>query len=136
MNLTLSHSPPTRQGYRATVAEAREVMGRRLVDPDLKLDDIAAAIFVSRRHLQRCFAAAGTSFRADLARMRMILGRHLLLERAMTVTEVTHRVGYRQPAQFAKAFRRAFGVSPTEMRGRELTARTVPARGRGIQSSG
>jgi AraC-like DNA-binding protein len=33
-----------------------------------------------------------------------------------TVREVAHRVGYRQPAQFAKAFRRHRGVSPSDFR--------------------
>ena len=30
--------------------------------------------------------------------------------------EVAHRVGYRQPAQFAKAFRRYQGVAPSDFR--------------------
>jgi AraC-like DNA-binding protein len=34
----------------------------------------------------------------------------------MPVRQVAHSVGYRQPAQFAKAFRRATGVSPSEYR--------------------
>jgi two-component system response regulator YesN len=32
------------------------------------------------------------------------------------VREVAHRVGYRQPAQFAKAFRRHHGVAPSDYR--------------------
>jgi AraC family transcriptional regulator, regulatory protein of adaptative response / methylphosphotriester-DNA alkyltransferase methyltransferase len=34
----------------------------------------------------------------------------------LTVREVAHRVGYRQPAQFAKAFRRHHGSSPSAFR--------------------
>jgi AraC family transcriptional regulator of adaptative response / methylphosphotriester-DNA alkyltransferase methyltransferase len=34
------------------------------------------------------------------------------------VREVAHRVGYRQPAQFAKAFRRHHGVAPSDFRAR------------------
>jgi AraC-like DNA-binding protein len=34
----------------------------------------------------------------------------------MTVREVARRVGYRQPAQFAKAFRRHLGVAPSDFR--------------------
>ena len=37
---------------------------------------------------------------------------------ALTVREVAHRVGYRQPAQFAKAFRRHHGASPSAYRAR------------------
>jgi AraC-like DNA-binding protein len=40
----------------------------------------------------------------------------LLATRMFTVREVANRVGYRQPAQFAKAFRRHRGVSPSVFR--------------------
>jgi AraC family transcriptional regulator, regulatory protein of adaptative response / methylphosphotriester-DNA alkyltransferase methyltransferase len=40
----------------------------------------------------------------------------LLTGRGLTVREVAHRVGYRQPAQFAKAFRRHLGVAPSDYR--------------------
>ena len=40
----------------------------------------------------------------------------LLTGRGLTVREVAHRVGYRQPAQFAKAFRRHQGVAPSDYR--------------------
>jgi AraC family transcriptional regulator, regulatory protein of adaptative response / methylphosphotriester-DNA alkyltransferase methyltransferase len=42
----------------------------------------------------------------------------MLSGRGMTVREVAHRVGYRQPAQFAKAFRRHHDVSPSAYRSR------------------
>ena len=42
----------------------------------------------------------------------------MLAGRGLTVREVAHRVGYRQPAQFAKAFRRHHGVSPSAYRSR------------------
>ena len=40
----------------------------------------------------------------------------MLAGRGLTVREVAHRVGYRQPAQFAKAFRRHHGASPSTYR--------------------
>jgi len=55
----------------------------------------------------------------------------MLSTRALTVREVAHRVGYRQPAQFAKAFRRYQGVAPSDFRsgGRsEAPTRTGPTR--------
>jgi AraC-like DNA-binding protein len=42
----------------------------------------------------------------------------LLGRRSLTVREVARRVGYRQPAQFAKAFRRHRGVAPSDFRAR------------------
>jgi AraC-like DNA-binding protein len=40
----------------------------------------------------------------------------MLATRSLTVREVAHRVGYRQPAQFAKAFRRHHGLAPSDFR--------------------
>lgn len=84
---------------------------------DLQLDDIARRIASSRRQLQRAFSEVGrTTFREYLTRVRMEKAADLLTEGRYTVREVAHRVGYRQPAQFAKAFRRIHGVAPSEYR--------------------
>jgi AraC-like DNA-binding protein len=84
---------------------------------DLSLDEIARRVASSRRQLQRAYAEIGhTTFRDHLTRVRMEKAAQLLSGRGMTVREVAHRVGYRQPAQFAKAFRRHLGVAPSDYR--------------------
>lgn len=84
---------------------------------DLSLDDIARRVASSRRQLQRAYAEIGqTTFRDHLTRVRMQKAAEMLATRALTVREVAHRVGYRQPAQFAKAFRRYQGVAPSDFR--------------------
>ena len=84
---------------------------------DLSLDDIARRVASSRRQLQRAYAEIGnTTFRDHLTRVRMHKAAELLETRGLTVREVAHRVGYRQPAQFAKAFRRYQGVAPSDFR--------------------
>lgn len=84
---------------------------------DLALDDIARRVASSRRQLQRAYAEIGqTTFREHLTAIRMERAAELLSSRALTVREVAHRVGYRQPAQFAKAFRRHHGQAPSDFR--------------------
>ena len=84
---------------------------------DLSLDDIARRVASSRRQLQRSYAEIGrTTFREHLTGVRMDRAAELLAARGMTVREVAHRVGYRQPAQFAKAFRRHHGLAPSAFR--------------------
>lgn len=86
---------------------------------DLALDDIARRVASSRRQLQRAYAEIGeTTFREHLTRVRMERAAELLRARTLTVREVAHRVGYRQPAQFAKAFRRHHGMAPSDYRAR------------------
>jgi transcriptional regulator GlxA family with amidase domain len=84
---------------------------------DLALDDIARRVASSRRQLQRAYAEIGaTTFREHLTAVRMDRAADLLRGRHLTVREVAHRVGYRQPAQFAKAFRRHHGYAPSDFR--------------------
>jgi AraC family transcriptional regulator of adaptative response / methylphosphotriester-DNA alkyltransferase methyltransferase len=84
---------------------------------DLSLDEIARRVASSRRQLQRAYAEIGqTTFRGHLTRVRMEKAAELLAGRGLTVREVAHSVGYRQPAQFAKAFRRHHGAAPSDYR--------------------
>jgi AraC family transcriptional regulator of adaptative response / methylphosphotriester-DNA alkyltransferase methyltransferase len=108
-------STPVRRG--ALLAEATIAMEERHPDPDLGLGDVAREIATSSRQLQRVFSEhAGSAFREDLAAMRMQHGALLLQTTDLRVAEVAQRVGYRQAAQFAKAFRRHHGISPTGLR--------------------
>jgi transcriptional regulator GlxA family with amidase domain len=84
---------------------------------ELSLDDIARRVASSRRQLQRSYAEIGkTTFREHLTAVRMERAAELLATRGLTVREVAERVGYRQPAQFAKAFRRRHGLAPSAFR--------------------
>jgi AraC family transcriptional regulator of adaptative response / methylphosphotriester-DNA alkyltransferase methyltransferase len=84
---------------------------------DLVLDEVARRIASSRRQLQRVYAEiGGLTFREHLTRVRMERAADLLAADSLPVREVARRVGYRQPAQFAKAFRRHRGVAPSEYR--------------------
>jgi AraC family transcriptional regulator of adaptative response / methylphosphotriester-DNA alkyltransferase methyltransferase len=99
---------------------------------DLSLDDIARRVASSRRQLQRAYAEIGhTTFREHLTGVRMDRAAELLARRGLTVREVANRVGYRQPAQFAKAFRRHHGLAPSAFRssGAALDANRHPAAG-------
>jgi transcriptional regulator GlxA family with amidase domain len=84
---------------------------------DLSLDDIARRVASSRRQLQRAYSEIGqTTFREHLTAVRMERAAELLGTRGLTVRDVAQRVGYRQPAQFAKAFRRHHGAAPSDYR--------------------
>ena len=84
---------------------------------DISLDDVARRVASSRRQLQRAYAEIGrTTFREHLTKVRMERAADLLGTRRLTVREVAQRVGYRQPAQFAMAFRRHLGVAPSDFR--------------------
>ena len=107
----------TRHRRKAVFEEAVQVIEREYAT-DLDLDALARKIATSRRQLQRVFSEVGkTSFREYLAKVRMRHAADLLREGAIPVREVAQSVGYRQPAQFAKAFRRHHGAPPSSLKG-------------------
>ena len=113
--------------------EATEIVDQEY-GSDLSLDEIARRVASSRRQLQRAYAEIGnTTFREHLTGVRMDKAAELLAARTMTVREVAHRVGYRQPAQFAKAFRRHTGVAPSDFRAEGARSSSRFARGMSAQ---
>jgi AraC family transcriptional regulator, regulatory protein of adaptative response / methylphosphotriester-DNA alkyltransferase methyltransferase len=112
--------PPVRQ---STVARRRALFeeAAAIVDRDyasnLSLDDVARRIASSRRQLQRAFMEAGkTTFRTYLREVRMRKAGELLRSDHAPINQIARTVGYRQPAQFAKAFRRHHGQPPSSYR--------------------
>ncbi len=109
--------PTTLAARSELLRDARAIMEDEYAE-DLSLDDIAGRIATSRRQLQRVFAEiGGTGFREELAAIRMERAAELL-NGPLPVGEVARRVGYRQSAQFAKAFRAHHGMVPSEYRAR------------------
>lgn len=61
----------------------------------------------------------GVTYRETATHVRMREAARLLLEAHETpIRLIARSVGYREPAQFAKAFRRAHGVNPSDFRSR------------------
>ena len=106
---------PARRG--ALLAEATLVLEQRHGEMGLSLGDVARQIATSERQLQRVFAElASSSFRDELTAVRMQHAARLLRTTELPVGAIAPRVGYRQAAQFAKAFRRHHGQSPSAFR--------------------
>jgi AraC family transcriptional regulator of adaptative response / methylphosphotriester-DNA alkyltransferase methyltransferase len=97
--------------------DALRVIEEEYANERLSLTVVARKIATSRRQLQRSFSeVGGTSFRRELQRIRMSRAADLLYEGRLSVQEVAAAVGYRQAAQFAKAFRRSHGAPPSSFR--------------------
>lgn len=91
----------------------------RCHDPQLTPATLAAAEGMSRRYLHHLFARAGTTFRAELTRLRLESAHRLLADRrwaALSVSEVAARCGFAEPSHFARRFRLAYGAGPVEFR--------------------
>jgi AraC family transcriptional regulator, regulatory protein of adaptative response / methylphosphotriester-DNA alkyltransferase methyltransferase len=89
----------------------------------ITIGEVAWRLSVSPRQLQRIFTdRAGMGFRSYLTAVRMSNAAELLGATDMPVKDVAERVGYRDPSQFTKAFKRTHALSPSEWRGRHRGA--------------
>jgi AraC family transcriptional regulator of adaptative response / methylphosphotriester-DNA alkyltransferase methyltransferase len=117
------HPPsPNTAEHRRLYVLARAAVQRYYHKP-LTLERIARAIASSPRQLQRAYARFGeNTFRNDLARQRMEVGAELLRSTSLPVRDVARRVGYSNPSHFGRAFRRRYGISPSNHRARSRQA--------------
>jgi AraC family transcriptional regulator of adaptative response / methylphosphotriester-DNA alkyltransferase methyltransferase len=127
------YCPPVGRGAtrrRVIFEEAVAAIEDGYHDDGLTVANLARCIFTSTRQLQRAFTEAGTSFQACLLAVRMERAAELLLETSLPVARVAALVGYRQPSQFAKAFRRYHRQAPTRLRtnGRPAAPPPTPLR--------
>ena len=124
--MTMPVQRPSTIRHRTSLFEDAVALVEAEYASELSLDDIARRVASSRRQLQRAYSEIGeTTFRDHLTQVRMEKAAELLSGRGLTVREVAYRVGYRQPAQFAKAFRRHHGLSPSDYRA-QRRGRTGP----------
>jgi AraC family transcriptional regulator of adaptative response / methylphosphotriester-DNA alkyltransferase methyltransferase len=115
----------TQRRRRTLFEDALMAIRRDFADESLSLGAVAHSIATSRRQLQRVLAEQGTSFRRELQRVRMARAADLLRQEALPVAAVARAVGYRQAAQFSKAFRRHHGHPPSEARGARRATRAA-----------
>lgn len=103
----------------ASVRNAVRCMKENFADPDLTLDAVAEAVYLSRWHLSRTFRQqTGRRFVEYLTNLRLERSAALLANTDRSVTEIARQVGYREPGHFQRTFKRWAGVSPSQYRGR------------------
>jgi two-component system response regulator YesN len=103
---------------RRTALRALELLETRHAE-DLSLEGVAAELGVSSSHLSRLLGRfAGLGFADCLARFRIERAKAFLASGSVSVKEVSLMVGFRDPAYFARVFRRFEDMSPAEYRAR------------------
>jgi AraC-like DNA-binding protein len=118
-----------RQSAGTLLARVKVHIEQRLSDPDLRPDTIAAAHYVSTRHLQKLFKADGMTV-TDWIRERRLAGcRRDLRDPAQadeTILGIATRWGLTNPAHFSRSFRAVYGCSPSEFRAMDGGAADAP----------
>lgn len=98
------------------VANERGVRSKLFRDSGLfpTFTDVAGELDMHPRTLRRRLAEEGTSFRALLGEARSTVAVDLLRNVGLTVQQVSTRLGYTEVSTFSHAFKRWYGVAPSE----------------------
>ncbi len=96
---------------RVRIAIQQKLTGRR---PNI--EDIAYALHISSRTLQRRLQEAGASFQRVLEEARHRLARHYLNNSVLELNEAAYLLGYEDANSFVRAFRTWEGVPPARWR--------------------
>lgn len=100
------------------VTDVRREVAAQLANDRARVDDVAAALSVSTRTLQRKLAEAGTNFQAVHDAARQALAEELLRDSRLNLTDVAFMLGYREQSSFNRACREWFGNTPARTRER------------------
>ncbi len=119
------HEPASESRHRGQLA--RQILRRietDYADPELSPEGLAAELGISKRYLQQLLAGSGTSFVQELTATRLDRASDMLSDpraSGLGVGEIAYRCGFLDPGYFARAFRKRFGRTPSEWRGRRAT---------------
>lgn len=114
---------PPESRRRTLLLQVQSHVRRHLRDPGLSPDNIAAAHHISTRYLHRLFQDQGLTVAAWIRRLRLERCRRALASpelAALPVGAIAARWGFTHPAVFTRAFRAAYGLTPSELRARTL----------------
>lgn len=119
MNADASES--SRREYAARINRVMDHIQANLAEP-MDLEALARIACFSPFHFHRIFHSwAGETLHAFIHRLRLERAAHrLVFDRSATITDIALDCGFSGTSPFARAFKRAYGVSASEWRIRKI----------------
>ena len=94
-------------------AEVMQIVKTNFTNPEFGVEDVAAALGISRVHLNRKLKAENSPSPSDMIKtMRMELASEMLKAGGKTIAEVAEASGFSSASYFSSAFKEYFGVAP------------------------
>lgn len=88
----------------------------KLPSGEVKDEDIARDLNMSTRTMQRRLNETGTSFTVLLQEARQKLAQQYIHDNKLAVSEIAYLLGFSDQSNFTRAFKRWYGVSPSQYR--------------------
>jgi len=116
LDMKNSNPEDTNTGYYENlVIEAKQIMGKDL--KNATLISVSETMGRSQSFISRIFTKIeGASFTDSLMKMRMKMANKLLISGKHKIYEVSEMVGYTNPKNFTRAYKKHFGNTPREYR--------------------
>lgn len=118
--LATGKSIPNQTTHKAALMRSiKRSLFERFAETTLTAAEIATEHRISRRYLHMLFAEQGETFGQCLQSLRLSRARAMLTDTRYSktsVAEVGFSVGFADPANFARQFRNAFGLRPSELK--------------------
>jgi AraC-like DNA-binding protein len=99
-----------------TSVRARELIVRKLPDGEPRREEIAKALCISERTLQRRLLEEGSSFVQLLDDTRRELAERYLGQPSVSLAQATYLLGFSDQGNFTRACKRWLGVTPSQYR--------------------
>ena len=97
----------------------------RLADPALSVEAVARRQGVTPRYVQRLFASEGTTFSEFLRDARLALAQRLLgAADGRSIAAIAYDAGFSDLSGFNRAFRRRYGLTPSDIRAEAIRRRS------------
>ena len=106
----------------------RSTLADMFCNSELEAGNVAAALRISSRYLHKVLAKGGTTYGAELIRLRLERAKQMLEDgrfNALPVSEVGFRCGFCDPSHFSRRFKRDTGMNPGAYRDRRQAAQVA-----------
>ncbi|CAG7607731.1 helix-turn-helix domain-containing protein [Leucobacter soli] len=119
LSTILGADPAQQDPHQVLLRRIHEYIDDHLASPDLSPGGVAAAHYISKRHLHALFHETGMTVSTWVRERRLERCRQDLLDPRFEdrpVSAIAARWGLMDAAHFSRVFKETFGVSPTEFR--------------------
>ncbi|HSD90128.1 MAG TPA: AraC family transcriptional regulator ligand-binding domain-containing protein [Kofleriaceae bacterium] len=102
--------------YTETIVDQVRAHVREWIRDSPEADEVARALGLSTRTLQRRLGEEGTSFRDVVLAVKIDVAKELLEQPQLSIAEVASAVGFTRVPAFSRAFSQRTGMTPTAFR--------------------
>ncbi|MCL2057702.1 MAG: helix-turn-helix domain-containing protein [Oscillospiraceae bacterium] len=101
-------------GHNSLMNRILDYINANFTDNNISLKDVSSRFNITDKYLSALFKEkVVVNFSDYLENLRLSYAENLLLQTDKTINEISESVGYITPSTFYKAFKRKFGITPT-----------------------